>query len=341
MVRGGALIWPLRIGLIACCVVVPWLAGPWYAAVMLLALPILRALLDATHEHAVARVAVLGGCLCAAWLLPAWSWPVTALWGLGLLAMSFLRVRPGSHTLLAGLILSAGTAMLALAAAAVPSDGQIIPWLARLAVNGIDRHPNSAGLLLSLYQSGLARLKGDLALLPALRLFNTVIIPADVRVEMLRSLQYSFERLLESYLPRALTGWMLATALLSALAAEAGVRSLGRRSNLPPPGEWHVPPSWNAGVIALLLTSFLPYLTAAPVLLYLSGMASTLGYWAIALQGASLAVCLLLERGFRPAACGIIVALGVTGLPLALFFLGVYDQFRDPRHLRGSRDETI
>ena len=333
--RGGALIWPLRIVLIACCAAAPWFVGAGYAAAVLLALPILRALLDAMHEHIVACVCVLSGCLCAALLFPAWLRPAIALWGAGLMAMSVLRVRAGSRTMLAGLALAAATAVITLALALPQSGGQLVPWLAQAIVDRIDGHPNSATMLLNAYQAGLARLEGDMALIPALRIFGAIIIPPDTRLELLYSLRASIESLLTSLLPRGIVLWMLLTALLPAIVAEGVLRGAGRHSDLPPLERWYMPRRLTNAVVVMMMLGFLPYLTASAPLVSLGEMCYTLGYWACALQGASLMLFLMVGRGVRPLGRWLLVALGVLFLPLALFFLGGYDQFRDPRHLRG------
>lgn len=119
MVRGGAGNWPLRLVLVALCAVVPWLAGPWYALAAMLALPVLRALLDAIHERFTAWICIAGACVSAALLLPGWLWPAMAAWGVGLVTMSALRLPAGSKTIYAGAALATGTGILALALAAV------------------------------------------------------------------------------------------------------------------------------------------------------------------------------------------------------------------------------
>lgn len=339
--RGGVFNWPLRLGLIACCALVPWCVTPWYAAALLLALPLLRAPLDAMREHLLSRVCVLCACLCAALLLPAWLRPVIILWCAGLIAMSFTHIRPGSRTVLAGLALALSALVLLLALARSCSGGQLIPWLAEAIVDQIDRHPNSPALLLNAYQMGLARLEGDLALLPALRLGKAIIIPANVRLQMLYSLRASLEALLESLLPQGIICWLLTMALLPALAAEGILHLRGRHSDLPPVSRWYLPPRMATGATVMLLLGFLPYLSGASALVYLGGMCYALGYWACALQGAALAVFLMRGRGMKPPLCGLLVALGILALPLPLFFLGCFDQFRDPRQLRGPRDDEM
>lgn len=337
--RDGALIWPLRIGLAACCAVVPWFAGPWCAVAVLLLLPVLRALLDAMRERWTARVCVLGGCLCAGLMLPRWLLPAILLWGLGLLAMSLWRVPCGSRTMRASALHGALTGVVLLGLAVWRTGGQLVPELAQALVDWVDHHPNSATMLLNAYQMGLARLEGEMALIPALRIFQAIVIPPAVRRELLYSLRASLETLLQMNLPRWMMGWLLLTALLPALAAEGYLRGRRRRSDLPPLSMWHIPDGWVAGVVVMLLMSFLPYLTASPVLCSLGELCSTLGYWAYAAQGASLLVSMLIARGMRPPLIGALVALGVTVLPLVLFFLGGYDQLSDPRHLRASRQD--
>ena len=338
--RGGAFNWPLRLGLIACCAVVPWCVTPWYTVALLMALPALRALLDAVNERPTAWICVAGAYVAGGFLLPEWLWPAAALWCTGLLAMSFLRVPPGTRTILSNLALVVITLVLTLALALRRSGGPLVPWLAEAIVDRIDRHPNSAAILLNAYQAGLARLEGSLALLPALRLGNAVIIPAGTRLQLLYSLRASLESLLTGYLPQGLICWLLMMALLPALAAEAVLHLLGRSSDLPPLTRWHLPREMAIGAVVMMVLGFLPYLTDQPALAGLGQMCYALGYWAFALQGASLMIALTLERGVKPPLCGLFVLLVMTMLPLALFFLGGFDQFRDPRHLRGPRDET-
>lgn len=341
MVRGGAMLWPLRIGLIALCAVVPWLAGPWYAIALLLALPVLRAPLDAMQEHWVARMCILGACARAALLEPAWLWPAAAVWGAGLLVMSLQRVSPGTPTLRAGAVLAAVTAMVALALASGRSDQPLIPWLAEAIADRIDRSPDSVSILLRAYQSGLARLEGTMSLMPAVQSFFRIPgLPEEVRLQLLYSLRASLETLFKVYLPRGLMTWALLTALLPTVATELCLRSRGRRSDLPPLEKWFIPRHLSRGVTALLLMGLLPYLTASATLGYLGTMCNTLALGAIGLQGASAVLDWLLGRHFQPVTCGLIIALGALMLPTVLFFFGIYDQFFDPRQLRGSHDET-
>ena len=337
--RGGVFNWPLRLGLIVCCAVVPWCVTPWYTVALLMALPALRALLDAMGEYPLSRACVLCGCLCAAFLLPAWLRPVFILWGAGLIAMSVTHVRFGSRTVLASLALAVATVVLTLALALPRSGGQIIPWLAETVVDRIDRHPDSASILLRAYQMGLARLEGRMALLPALPLGNLIIMAPDIRVQLLYSLRTSIEMLLTGYLPQGIVCWMLFMALTPALASEGMLHLRGRHSDLPPVSRWYLPRELVNGVLVMLLLGFLPYLTDVPALTALGGMCYALGYWGCALQGASLTLFLMRERGVQPLMTALLILLVMAALPLALFFLGAFDQFRDPRHLRGPRDE--
>ena len=338
--RGGVFNWPLRLGLIACCAVVPWFLSPGYTVALLMALPILRALLDAMHEYPLSRLCVLCASVCAAWLFPAWLRPVLILWGGGLIAMSLTHVRTGSRTILASLALAVAALLLTLALTLPRSGGPFVPWAAQAIVDAIDRHPNSPAILLNAYQAGLARLEGNQALIPALRLGNLLIISPDTRLQMLYSLRTSLEILLAAWLPQSIVGWLLAMALLPALAAEAVLRLRGRSSDLPPLSRWYLPREMATGVVVMMALGFLPYLTDQPLLVGLGEMCYALGYWVCALQGAALMIHLMLGRGMKPLLCGLFVLLVMTMLPLALFFLGGFDQFRDPRHLRGPRDET-
>lgn len=337
--RGGVFNWPLRLGLIALCAVVPWCLTPWYAPALLLALPVLRAVLDAVHEHWLSRLCVLSGCLCAALLLPAWLRPAVALWGGALIAMSLAHVRAGFRTIRASLALAVAALIVTLFLMVPRADGQLIPWLAETVVDRIDRHPNSAAILLNAYQLGLSRLEGKMALLPALRLGNFIILSGETRLQMLYSLRTSLELLLKGLLPQAVVCWTMLTALLPALAADGVLRLRGRRSDLPPLSRWYLPRELANGVVVMMLLGFLSYLTDAPVLTLLGGMCYALGYWLCVTQGVSLTIFLMNGRGVKPPLCALLIVLVILALPLALFFLGSFDQFRDPRHLRGPRDE--
>ena len=337
--RGGVFNWPLRLGLIALCAVVPWCVTPWYTLALLMTLPVLRAALDAIHEHWLSRACFLSGCLCAALLLPAWLRPTIILWGAALMAMSVTHVRAGTRTILVSLALAVSALIVTLAVTLPRAGGQIIPWLAEAVVDQIDRHPNGSAILLNAYQLGLARLEGKQALLPALTLGNAVIIAGDTRLQMLYSLRTSLEALLKSLLPQGMVCWALLMALLPALTAEGVLHLRGRRSDLPPLSRWYLPRQMTTGVVVMMVLGFLPYLTDAPVPAQLGEMCYALGYWAIVLQGVSLTIFLMSGRGVKPPLCALIIVLVILALPLALFFLGGFDQVRDPRHLRGSRDD--
>lgn len=341
MVRGGAGNWPLRLVLVALCAVVPWFAGLWYALAMLLALPVLRALLDAMHEHWTARACVAGAWVAGGFLLPEWLWPAVSLWCVALIAMSFLRVPAGPKTVLAGAVLAAGTGVIALAVAAAHYGGQLIPGLAQSAVDMVDQHPNSAELLLRAYRTGLARLEGDQALVPALQFLGFIIMPADVRLQLLYSLRTTLEITLEAYLPIWLVGWMLLVALVPAAVLESCLRGQGRHSDLPPIHRWYLSDRLAAGAAVMLMLSLVVYLTDSATLRYLGAMCGTLGYWAWAVQGASTLLSVMRARQMGPFLRVPLMALAVAVAPLVLLILGCYDQFRDPRHLRGSRNETI
>ena len=338
--RGGVFNWPLRIGLIACCAAVPWVLSPWYTVALLMALPILRAMLDTLHEHVLSRICVASAGIVGGLLLPEWLWPVVALWSACLIAMSFIHLRVGSRTILASLALALAALFMALGLTLPRSGGSFVPWAAQAIVDAIDRHPSSSALLLNAYQLGLARLEGQQALLPALRFGSFLIIPPDTRLQMLYSLRTSLEMLLTGLLPQAIICWLLAMTLLPALASEAILRLRGRSSDLPPLSRWHLPPEMATGAVVMMVLGFLPYLTNQPTLVGLGEMCYALGYWLFALQGAALMIARLLSRGMKPLLCGLLVLLVMAMLPLVLFFLGGFDQFRDPRHLRGPRDET-
>lgn len=337
--RGGVFNWPLRLGLIALCAVVPLCVTPWYTLALLMALPILRAVLDAMHEHWLSRACVLGGCLCAALLLPAWLRPTIILWGAALIAMSVTHVRAGTRTVRASLVLAVAAVVITLVMLLPHSGGQPIPWLAETIVEQIDQHPNGSAILLNAYQLGLARLEGKQALLPALRLGNVISIAEETRLQMLYSLRTSLEALLRRLLPQGMVCWALLMALLPALAADGVLHLRGRRSDLPPLSRWYLPRELATGAVVLLLLGFLPYLTDAPIPAQFGEMCYALGYWACVLQGVALTVFLMKQRGVKPLLCGLLIVLVILTLPLALFFLGSFDQFRDPRQLRGPRDD--
>lgn len=340
MVRGSAWIWPMRIGLVACCSLLPWLSGAWFAVCVLLLLPVLRAFLDALEERWTARACVLGGCFSAAMLLPDWALPVILLWYAAMTVMSLLPLSPGRTMIRWHIVLALLTAMVLLALLTGQYEGRLMPGLAQTAVDLIDQHPNSASLLLTAYQMGLARLEGNAAVTPAYQIFQFIVIPAEVRQQLLYSLRASLETLLQAYLPRWLTGWMILMALLPALAAEFGLHARDRGSDLPPLDRWYIPRRWSFAVMVMLFMGFLPYLTGAGVLVTLSAMVSTLAYWVCVIQGASLLIRIMDSRGFGPLTRCAAVTLGTVMLPILLFFLSCYDQYSDPRHLRGVRGET-
>ena len=155
------------------------------------------------------------------------------------------------------------------------------------------------------------------------------------------SLRTTLEIMLGAYLPVWLVGWMLLVALVPALALEGCLKGRGLRSDLPPLECWYLPDRMAVGAAVMLVLSWLAVMTESPSLGYLGAMCGTLGYWAWAVQGASTLLSALIARQVSPVFRGLLIAAAVALAPLVLLLLGCYDQFRDPRHLRGSRNEMI
>lgn len=321
--RDDPLVGTLRVGVIACCVVLPWLTGPWCAAAVLLALPVIQAMLGAMRERFVARVCVLGAWVAGMCLLPAGFRPVVALWCAGQMVVG-LTGWEGRRLMIANAALAVLTEALALLLADLSWKDPIIPTLAQMAVDWVDYSPQSAAWLLNAYQAGLARLPSDLAMVPAVRVFQAIIIPPETRLQLLYSLRASLESILYASLPSWLMAGVLCSALIPSLISEACLRGRGRHSDLPALEDWRMTAKQSAVTAVLMLGGILPLLTEQPVLVMMGMMSGFLGFWGYAVRGAVYLYGSLLAWREHSALRWILPVLLLLVFPLGLILYGIF-----------------
>lgn len=336
--------------------VLPHMLGAGYVLLLLLALPVIAAVtaqysllsqerFDAWRLGGYALVAGLAlmtlPVLPDSLTLPAWLLPPLMIW-LGAAAVQLTmpeRLR-GIRRAVYWACVCAAMAIAALAMAGLRYDGRIIPGLAesvtaRIRSAGVFEKPK---LLTMLYSSGLARLddKSAAMLKAGVSVGGMLGFSPQLQEELLLSFGTTMRVLLPSLLPKALIYHGLLTVTLTTLAGEYVLRAAGRPGDLPRFSAWYMPTGFGRGMMAMVTMGLLPMLTDNAAAGMLGSLCNTLGYWAFAIQGAALMRSLMISAG-RSRGMGIFMTvLGVLFAPMVLVLLGLFDQFRDPRALRGD-----
>lgn len=327
------------------CAVLPHMLGHWLVAVLLLLLPALVSAAEAAGE----KWGCLMGVACLTlWTmpvmpeslaLPGWLLPAAAVWlaSPALYALLADRLKGNQHFLWWGMTCLV-TVMAALIAAMLRYDGLITDGLAASACQAIDALPvlQKPQVLVMLFQSGLARLDSEMAsyLTAGIKLAGVLGVSPEIQQQLLWSFRTTLEKALPALLPEILVQWGMLTTLLSALVRDAIRHSLTAKRELPPFTRWHMPTQLGRMAMVLLMLGIVQLLTANAAVAQTAVMCRTLGYWALAVQGAACMVATMKKSYVSSVRCGVMVALGVLIVPFVLLLIGVYDQFADPRGLR-------
>ena len=200
----------------------------------------------------------------------------------------------------------------------------------------VDQSPERNTILLNAYSIGMARLDGT----TTLSTLNYVLMPEEIRHELLCSLRVSLELALPQAICDSLVVCTALTTLLCTAWPDWRRRKRGEKGEFPPMEEWYIPRGLGLAVLALGLG----WLIAT-----LSGGGTTDSYFgllclavfrtAYTLQG----ICLLLWLEKRMGIRGIMRNIGAVLLsmlaPIVPMIMGLIDQRRDARHLRPEEVE--
>lgn len=326
--------------LIASCVCLPVvlaLTGAGGAIAALLMLPLAAQCLRATRRRLLPTVMIAAVAVPALMQLPAWSMPPVAVWcGAAILLMwaaptdVFRRGIAWAAVCAAGLI-------AALAVVDRQMAGSLPEGLAAAACDWISRQADAPRLLLRAFQSGLARLDGNQALVPALNFGGSIVMLPETQAALLMSLRTSLRLLLEARLGGWLGTWLTVTPVLCAVVPEL-IRPHALRE-LPPLEEWFLPKGWGAAIGALAAGYTASWLGAEGVWLYMGQVTAAVFAMIYGIQG----FCSLYAGGREMDAGPWLQALRLGAylllFPFIYVIVGVIDQVSDPRGLRQPPEE--
>ncbi len=272
-------------------------------------------------------------------VLPAQVFPLVLFWDAasGLTACLPMKQKLMRPSLRAGMCLAAWC--IGLATLVQVTGGHVITGLAEAACAYVENSPDSTELLLRAYSAGYVRLQGTEALMQAMRFTGGMIIPAEIKAQMLLTLRVSMEEILPSLLCSAVIYHTALTVLLCTVLPDWQRRRKGERGEFAPLEQWYMPRRLGWAVFALCLGWLMALMAGDGIGAYLGLMCAGVFRVAFILQG----ICWLQWMGKRMGVRSTVrnvwsVILSVV-LPLIPMVMGMIDQRRDARHLR-PREET-
>jgi len=202
----------------------------------------------------------------------------------------------------------------------------------------VDKSSNSTEILLRAYSAGYARLQGAQALMPAVQMLGSVLIPDGIRTQMLLSLRASMEEILPKLLCSAVVYHTALTVLLSTVLPDWLRRKRGEKGEFAPMEQWYMPRRLGAAVFALCIGWVMALMAQDGVGAYLGWLCADVFRVAFILQGICWMQWMGKRMGIRSAVRNIwSVILGIV-LPLIPMIMGMIDQRRDARHLRPKEE---
>ena len=312
----------------------------WVIPVMVIQilLPVAAAMTGAVCSPIVPGILCAAAAIAGGVVFPPEALPVVLVWCAGwalttLLPMKKRLLRPA---LRAGVCLAAwGIGLFILLRL---TGGQIVAGLAGAACDWVDKSSNSTEILLRAYSAGYARLQGTQALMPAVQMLGSVLIPDGIRTQMLLSLRASMEEILPNLLCSAVVYHTALTVLLSTVLPDWLRRKRGEKGEFAPMEQWYMPRRLGAAVFALCIGWVMALMAQDGVGAYLGWLCADVFRVAFILQGICWMQWMGKRMGIRSAVRNIwSVILGIV-LPLIPMVMGMIDQRRDARHLRPKEE---
>ena len=310
--------------------------GSAFLFLALLAVPVIAAVLAYTSGWVWTAVTCLAAGAIGTWMMPGLAVIVVPWCALSaVIACVPLKRKMLRPLLWGGLCLGAWAAMIALLNAAM--DQPLIPGLAQAFCDWVDASPQRNNILLNTYSLGLSRLDTQTGLTS----LAFVLMPDNVRLQLLYSLRVSMEELLPSALCEGLVYHTALTVVLCVALPDWRRRRNGEPGVFPQMEKWYIPRKWGLAVTLLGLGWLFAYMSAGGVEMYLGLLCAAVFKTAYLLQGLCLLQWLEKRIGIRSVMRKIwAVALSLLA-PIVPIIMGIVDQRRDSRHLRPDEEVEI
>lgn len=309
-------------------------------SVMMLLLPVMLAVLAYTSgvlPTVLTALVAIAGCFAAG---ASELWIAAVPWGvLNCFAALCPLKNPRKRVWLwAGVIVAMWAFFLVLLQ--IATNGQMVTGLAKELQNELEQSPFCDALLMSAYNSGLARVSsaeglGTVYAASVLKL----ALPAEVRTELLYSLRVSFEGLMPSAFCEAFIAHITVVTLLCSLIPDLLRSKNGEKTVYPKFQEWHMPSGIGLAVGLLALGWLIQLMTDSDLWMYIGIMSSAVFSVCYGLQGISFQLWLESKMGMGKAARVLWIVGMLILIPFVPVILGIVDQRRDARNLR-DREET-
>ena len=220
--------------------------------------------------------------------------------------------------------------------------GDLVTGMARELQNQLSQSPMCDSVLISAYNSGMARTKDPMTLSSMyVSSMLSLALPEATRTELLNSLRVSIEEMMPAALCEGFIGHVLIVTVLCTLLPDSLRRKNGEKGVYPKFTEWHMPSGIGLAVGALALGFVICLMTESDLWMKIGLLSSSVFSVAYGLQGVSFQLWLEDKMGmgkiFR-----VIWVVGILLLaPFIMVILGLIDQRRDARNLRKDKEVTI
>lgn len=220
---------------------------------------------------------------------------------------------------------------------AISADGGDTPAnvMARTLCDMVSASPQRNSILINAYGMGLARLEGT----ANLSSLNYVLMPEDIRLQLLYSLRVTLEQAFPQAICESLVIYSAVMALLCTALPDWRRRRRGEKGELPPMEEWYIPRGWGLALLALALGWLVATLSGGGADSYFGLLCLSVFRTTYTIQG----ICLLLWVEKRMGIRGMMRNIGALLVsliaPIVPMIMGLIDQRRDSRHLRPEEVE--
>lgn len=224
------------------------------------------------------------------------------------------------------------------------AGGNLYEALAKAAIEGLDQFPRRDSLLYTFWQSGLLShgQEAGAQVFDSNQMGGWTFKP-EVIEEFYKQISARVTALAAGLFPGLLTNFsIILSAAGSGLAIKLGTRySTAPSLGMPPFSKWFIPKVYGRKMTALALGYLVTILSTHPVLMVAGQLMFNVFSALYVLQGLSYLNFTMKRRGTRPWLRFLLLLLMFVILSPAAMFIGIYDQFADPRQLRTEQSPPL